>query len=105
MKETHDNSSYDIRKEKTNTTPGTSPSSMADIQDLTRKVGDWSVYGTLRHPCLHNYLLTHLAYYFKAVGSPILILFISLNFSSAACTVLTQPILSAWAEAGGNDIW
>ena len=48
VKEAGGTSSYNPASEKSSKIPGMAPPSGTDIQDLTRKVGDWSVYCMLK---------------------------------------------------------
>ncbi|KAH8812816.1 putative multidrug resistance protein [Xylogone sp. PMI_703] len=67
----------------------TTPSSEPDILDLSRKIGDFSVY----------------LYYFKSVSLRIIVLFLFCNVIDGVALAITPSILMAWSEAGGLHMW
>lgn len=56
--------------------------------DLTRRVGDFSVY----------------KYYAKTIGTRLLILFVAINVSRAFATNFPQVLLKFWTDAGGEQL-
>ncbi|KAH8658409.1 hypothetical protein BX600DRAFT_469082 [Xylariales sp. PMI_506] len=89
VKESSDKKEETDEVENSTAVPETAPPSKDVMMDLTRKVGDASVY----------------VYYFTAAGLWTMFFFVVMNIIYGALLAINPSILRAWSESDGNHPW
>jgi len=105
VKESDSDAIQNAANERPSTVPGTTPPSEDDMLDLSRKSGDFSLYcmSTLEPLLLPSNF--HVVYYFRAVGLPLMAMFLFCNIIFGATFAITPTILKEWSESGGLHTW
>ncbi|KAH8891439.1 P-loop containing nucleoside triphosphate hydrolase protein [Thozetella sp. PMI_491] len=89
VKETDSSRTKAAADERPPTITGIKTASKDDMLDLTRKTGDFSLYG----------------YYFKCIGGPLMTIFLLTGLTQGVTFASTPFILRMWTESGGRDMW